>query len=152
MREDRGSSSLHLCCSRHEKENKTFLVEIEELKNEVESLARSKSQAVSLSKELESKLLEMNGKIDDAIRQLTDANNAKSRLVEENLTFSRRIESFEFELTSIQTIYKRTQGDLDEARLHLESEMAVSSRPLSPQVLATRPCVLSRPTERYNRR
>jgi hypothetical protein len=67
----------------------------------------------------------MNGKVDDAIRQLTDANSTKARLVEENLIFSRRIETLEFELTSLQTTYKRTQGDLDEARLHLESEMAV---------------------------
>jgi len=112
--------------SKHEKENKTFLVEIEELKTEVESLARSKSQAVSMSKELESKLFEMNGKVDDAIRQLTDANSAKVRLVEENLTFSRRVESLEFELSSIQSLYKRAQGDLEEARLHLESEMATN--------------------------
>jgi hypothetical protein len=45
--------------------------------------------------------------------------------MEENLTFSRRLETLEFELSSIQSIYKRTQGDLEEARLHLESEMAV---------------------------
>jgi chromosome segregation ATPase len=116
-------SYLSLC--RYEKESKTFLIEIEELKNEVESLAKGKSQAVSISKELEGKLIEMNGKVDDAIRQLTDANAAKSRLMEENLTFSRRLETLEFELSSIQSIYKRTQGDLEEARLHLESEMAV---------------------------
>jgi hypothetical protein len=67
----------------------------------------------------------MNGKVDDAIRQLSDANSTKARLVEENLIFSRRIETLEFELTSLQSIYKRTQGDLEEARLHLESEMAV---------------------------
>lgn len=93
---------------------------------EIESLAKGKNQALSMSKEFESKLFEMNGKVDDAIRQLTDANSAKARLVEENLTFSRRIETYEFELTSIQTLYKRAQGDLEEARLHLESEMAVS--------------------------
>jgi hypothetical protein len=78
-----------------------------------------------MSKELEGKLMEMNGKVDDAIRQLTDATAAKSRLMEENLTFSRRIETLEFELISTQTGYKRAQGDLEEARLHLESEMAV---------------------------
>jgi uncharacterized protein YdcH (DUF465 family) len=103
-------------------------MEIEELKNEVESLARGKSQAVSLNKELESRLFEMSSKVDDAIRQLTDANNAKSRLAEENLAFGRRIESLEFEYTSIQTVYRRAQGDLEEARLHLESEMAVRRR------------------------
>lgn len=100
------------------------------MKIEVESLAKAKSQAVSVSKELEGKLIEMNGKVDDAIRQLTDANTAKVRLVEENLAFSRRIETLDFELTSIQTIYKRTQGDLEEARLHLESEMAVRDKSL----------------------
>jgi len=110
---------------RHDKESKTFIVEIEELKNEVESLGRSKSQVVSMNKELEGKLIEMSGKIDDAIRQLTDANTAKLRLVEENLAYSRRNETLEFELTSLQTTYKRTQSDLEEARLHLESEMAV---------------------------
>jgi hypothetical protein len=78
-----------------------------------------------MSKEFEGKLIEMNGKVDDAIRQLTDATSVKARLLEENLTFGRRIESLEFEFTSLQSIYKRTQGDLDEARLHLESEMAV---------------------------
>jgi chromosome segregation ATPase len=101
-------------------------VEIEELKNEVESLAKGKSQAVSISKELEGKLIEMNGKVDDAIRQLSDANSTKARLTEENLTLTRRVEIVEFELTSIQSIHRRTQGDLEEARLHLESEMAVS--------------------------
>jgi uncharacterized protein YdcH (DUF465 family) len=70
----------------------------------------------------------MNGKVDDAIRQLTDANSTKARLVEENLTFNRRIETLEFELSSIQSSYKRAQGDLEEARLHLESEMAVRER------------------------
>jgi hypothetical protein len=78
-----------------------------------------------MSKEFEGKLIEMSGKIDDAIRQLTDANTAKSRLAEENLAYGRRLETFEFELTSLQTVYRRAQGDLDEARLQLESEMAV---------------------------
>ena len=110
---------------RYEKESKTYLVEIEELKNEIESLARAKSQAVSVSKELEGKLIEMNGKVDDAIRQLSDANSAKARLSEENLSLTRRVETLDFELTSIQTAYKRAYGDLEEARLHLESEMAV---------------------------
>jgi len=110
---------------RYEKDSKTFLVEIEELKNEVESLAKGKSQAVALNKEFEGRLIEMSGKVDDAIRQLTDANHAKGRLAEENLTFSRRIETLEFELISLQTTYKRTQGDLEEARLQLETEMAV---------------------------
>lgn len=100
-------------------------MEIEELKNELESVAKGKSQAVSISKELEAKLIEMNGKVDDAIRQLSDATSAKSRLVEENLTFSRRIESLEYELSSLQTAYKRAQGDLEQTRIHLESEMAV---------------------------
>ncbi|CAF4421797.1 unnamed protein product, partial [Adineta steineri] len=70
--------------------------------------------------------IEMNGKVDDAIRQLTEATSAKAHLVEENLTFSRRLESFEYELTSLQTAYKRATGDLEEARLHLESEMATN--------------------------
>jgi len=67
----------------------------------------------------------MNGKVDDAIRQLSDANSTKTRLTEENLILNRRVETLEFEFASLQTTYKRTQGDLDEARLHLESEMAV---------------------------
>jgi hypothetical protein len=67
----------------------------------------------------------MNGKVDDAIRQLSDANSTKTRLTEENLILHRRVETLEFEFASLQTTYKRTQGDFDEARLHLESEMAV---------------------------
>jgi hypothetical protein len=78
-----------------------------------------------LNKELEGRLIEMGNKVDDAIRQLTDANTAKARLAEENLTFSRRLETLEFELITLQTTYRRAQGDLDEARLHLETEMAV---------------------------
>jgi len=78
-----------------------------------------------MNKEYEGKLIEMSGKVDDAIRQLTDANTAKQRLAEENLAFSRRNETLEFELTSLQTTYRRVQSDLEEARLHLESEMAV---------------------------
>ena len=81
-----------------------------------------------MNKELEGKLLEMSGKVDDAIRQLTDANSAKTRLVEENLAYGRRIETLEFELTSLQTTYKRIQAEHEEARLHLESEMAVSHK------------------------
>jgi chromosome segregation ATPase len=100
-------------------------MEIEELKMEVESLAKGKSQAVSMCKDLEGKLIETSGKVDDAIRQLTDANTAKQRLAEENLAYSRRVETLEFELTSVQTQYRRAQGDLEEARLQLESEMAV---------------------------
>lgn len=134
---------------RHDKESKTFIVEIEELKNEVESLARGKSQAVSLNKELESRLFEMSSKVDDAIRQLTDANNAKSRLAEENLAFGRRIESLEFEFTSLTTIYRRAQGDLEEARLHLESEMAVRRK---KQRVHLSLVVICRRTVRYNRR
>ena len=95
------------------------------MKIEVESLAKGKSQAVALNKEFEGRLIEMTGKVDDAIRQLTDANHAKGRLAEENLTFSRRIETLEFELISLTTTYKRAQGDLEEARLQLETEMAV---------------------------
>lgn len=110
---------------RHDKESKTFIVEIEELKTEVESLSRSKSQAVSLNKEFEGRLIEMSSKVDDAIRQLTEANASKCRLVEENLSFSRRVETLEFELSTLQTTYRRVQADFEEARLHLESEMAV---------------------------
>ena len=110
---------------RYEKENKGYLAEMEDLKNEIESLSKSRSQAVSMSKEFESKLVEMNGKVDDAIRQLSDANGAKARLMEENLTYSRQLEGAQFELASLQTTYRRTQSDLDDARLHLESEMAV---------------------------
>jgi len=131
----KGKTRLDFVCSillilsrlifRYEKENRTFLIEIEELKNEVESLAKGKSQAVSINKELEGRLIEMSGKVDDAIRQLTDANSTKARLVEENSTLTRRIETIEYELTSLQTTYRRAQGDLEEARLHLESEMAV---------------------------
>lgn len=100
-------------------------MEIEELKIEVESLAKGKSQAVALNKEFEGRLIEMSGKVDDAIRQLTDANYAKAKLAEENLSFSRRVETLEFELTSLQSIHRRVQGDLEEARLQLETEMAV---------------------------
>ena len=78
-----------------------------------------------MNKELEGRLIEMGNKVDDAIRQLTDANTAKARLAEENLAFSRRLETLEFELITLQTTYRRAQGDLDEARLHLETEMAV---------------------------
>lgn len=67
----------------------------------------------------------MNGKVDDAIRQLSEATSTKARLLEENLSLTRRVESLEFEYTSIQSAYKRVQGDYEEARLHLESEMAV---------------------------
>lgn len=104
-------------------------MEIEELKIEIESLARAKSQAVTLNKEYEGRLFEMGGKVDDAIRQLTDANAAKSRLIEENLTLNRRNETLEFDLVSLQNIHKRTQADLEETRLHLESEMAVRIEP-----------------------
>ena len=91
----------------------------------MESLAKAKSHAVALNKEFEGRLIEMSGKVDDAIRQLTDANYAKTKLVEENLSFSRRIETLEFEFTSLQSIHRRAQGDLEEARLQLETEMAV---------------------------
>ena len=67
----------------------------------------------------------MNGKVDDAIRQLSEATSTKARLLEENLSLTRRVESLEFEYSSIQSTYKRVQGDYEEARLHLESEMAV---------------------------
>lgn len=117
---------------RHDKESKTFILEIEELKTEVESLAKGKSQAVSANKELEARLIEMTNKVDDAIRQLTDANTVKARLAEENLTFSRRLETVEFELTTLQTTYRRAQGDLEEARIHLESEMAVRIKRICP--------------------
>ncbi|CAF5003115.1 unnamed protein product, partial [Rotaria socialis] len=36
--------------TRHDKESKTFIVEIEELKIEVESLSKAKHQAVSMNK------------------------------------------------------------------------------------------------------
>jgi len=88
-------------------------------------LARAKSQAVSANKDLEGRLIEMTGKVDDAIRQLTEANTAKARLAEENLTFGRRLEVLEFELASLQSTYRRTQGDLEDARIQLETEMAV---------------------------
>lgn len=77
-------------------------------------------------KELEGKLIEMTGKVDDAIRQLIDANTAKTRLLEENLSVTRRNETLEFELTTLQTTFRRNQADLEEARLHLESEMATN--------------------------
>lgn len=147
------SADLRIRVVSAEKENKNFLVEIEELKNEIESLARGKSQAVSVSKELEGKLIEMNSKVDDAIRQLTDANSAKSHLMEENLNISRRLETVEYELSSVQTAYKRAHGDLDEARLHLESEMAVSRRTMSSCREKERSRGrFFRPTARCNRR
>lgn len=119
----------------------------------MESLSRSKNQAVAMNKDFESRLIEMSSKIDDAIRQLTEANTAKSRLAEENLVFSRRIETLEFELVSIQTAYKRAQADLEDARVQLESEMAVRVKKKSKRthLLSFAP-VLHRPVEHYNRR
>ena len=114
----------------------------------MDSLAKGRSQAVALNKEFEGRLIEMTGKVDDAIRQLTEANTIKSRLAEENLTFGRRLETLEFEFTTLQVTYRRAQGDLEEARLHLESEMAVS-------VAREIPCSMSsfsRRIERFNRR
>lgn len=119
------------------------------MKNEVESLAKAKSQAVSVSKELEGKLIEMNGKVDDAIRQLSEATSTKARLLEENLSLTRRVETLEFEYTSIQSTYKRVQGDYEEARLHLESEMAVGE--LMGRIREREKENYFRPIEHFNR-
>ena len=124
------------------------MIEIEELKIEIESLAKAKSQAVSVSKELEGKLIEMSGKVDDSIRQLSEATAVKSRLIEENLSFGRRIETLEFELSSTQSSYKRAQGDLEDARLHLESEMAVRGKTNIP--CKRKICFVFRQIEHYN--
>lgn len=91
----------------------------------------------------------MNGKVDDAIRQLSEATSTKARLLEENLSITRRVETLEFEYTSIQSIYKRVQSDYEEARLHLESEMAVRQR---MNVCRRMPKHLFRQIEHYNRR
>ena len=110
---------------RYEQENKTFLVQIEDFKIEIETLTKAKSQALSTNKELEARATEMRVQIDDAIRQAADANAAKSRSNEENLACRHRLETTEFELASVEMNLKRTQADLEEVRLQLESEMAV---------------------------
>jgi hypothetical protein len=82
-------------------------------------------QAVATCKELENKQIEASQRIDELIRQLTEANETKNKLAREHAEFLRRNASLEFECQQLALANKRLNQELDDARLQLENEILV---------------------------
>ena len=82
-------------------------------------------QALTSCKELENRQIESSQRIDDLIKQLNDAYDAKNRLARDHAEFVRRNSTLEYELQQLTLHSKRCGQELDDARLQLENEILV---------------------------
>jgi chromosome segregation ATPase len=82
-------------------------------------------QALTTCRELENKQIESSQRIDELIKQLTEANDAKNRLTREHAEFLRRNTTLEYEFQQLSLHSKRCGQELDDARLQLENEILV---------------------------
>lgn len=108
-----------------EKDNKSFLHQVEELRNENDSLARAKSHAINTCRDLEAKQSESLKRIDELVKQLNEMNEFKNKLTKEQTEFYRRNSIVEFELQQLSINYKRATQELDDVRMQLENESLV---------------------------
>lgn len=76
-------------------------------------------------KDLENKQIESTQRIDDLLKQLCDVNDLKNRLSKEHSDLYRKNSTIEFELQQLTLNSKRTNQELDDARMQLENEILV---------------------------
>jgi chromosome segregation ATPase len=112
---------------KYEKENKQYSVQLDEMRKENEQLSRSKSNAFSTIRDLETKHADAQQRIDDLLRQLNEYNDLKNKLSKEHSDLFRRNASIEFELQQSTLNNKRLNQELDDARLQLENEILVKT-------------------------
>ncbi|CAF0735017.1 unnamed protein product [Brachionus calyciflorus] len=108
-----------------EKENKSFLHQVDDLRKDNDNMARSKAQALNSLKDLENKHIEATQRIDDLLKQLNEVNELKNKLAKEHSELYRRNSSIEFEFQQLSLNSKRLNQELDDARMQLENEILV---------------------------
>jgi predicted nucleic acid-binding Zn-ribbon protein len=76
-------------------------------------------------RDLENKQIESTKRIDDLLKQLSEAHDLKNKMTKEYAEFYRRHSSLEFEFQQLTLNYKRASQELDDARMQLETEILV---------------------------
>jgi myosin heavy chain 1/2/3/4/8/13/7B/15 len=108
---------------KYEKDNKNFLHQIEELRNENECLARAKSHALATIRDLETKQAESQQRTDELIKQLNELSDFKGKISKEHSDNYRRTANMELELQQYTINNKRLTQELDDLKMQLENEL-----------------------------
>ena len=85
-----------------------------------------KSSHLSIYKELENKQVETTQRIDELLRQLSEANELKNKFASQSAEVSRKNAALEFEFQQMHVAVKRSGQELDDCRIQLENEIMVS--------------------------
>ena len=78
-----------------------------------------------MSKQLESQLGELNAKLDDSAREISELQNQKSRLQAENSDLTRQLEEAESQVNQLTKAKQNLTRCLEEAKGSLEDESRV---------------------------
>jgi chromosome segregation ATPase len=78
-----------------------------------------------VSRELENKQIEASQRIDELLKQLTDANDAKNKMSKDHAEFTRRSTQIDFEINQLTTTNKRLGQEYEDMRMQLENEILV---------------------------
>ena len=117
--------SLNRTKFKFEKDNKTFLHQVDELRSENDNLIRAKSHALASCREYETKNAEQSQRIDELIKQLNETTELKNKLAKEHAEYYRRYTQVEFEYQQLTVTNKRLVQEVDDARMTLETEILV---------------------------
>ena len=77
------------------------------------------------NKTLESTVSDLQGKLDEANRQMSDLGNVNSRNQRENTEFQKTLEDAESQINQLTRAKQQLQTQLDEAKQNLEDESRV---------------------------
>lgn len=79
-----------------------------------------------MSKQVEGQMSELNAKIEEQQRTISDLNNQKGKLQNEAADLSRQLEEAEHQIGQLQKQRQQIQNQLEEAKRSLEDETRVS--------------------------
>ncbi|XP_042561500.1 myosin heavy chain, fast skeletal muscle-like [Clupea harengus] len=105
-----------------EKEKSEYKMEIDDLVNNMESVAKSKGNFEKLCRNLEDQLSEYKAKHDENTRQINDINAQRSRLQTENGEFSRQLEEKEATVSQMSRYKQTFSQQIEDLKRQVEEE------------------------------
>jgi chromosome segregation ATPase len=96
---------------------------LDDLRSQVDHAQKGKLAAEKLSKQLEQQLNDIHIKLDEHLRQITDLNQQKSRLSNENSDLVRQLEEFEHQVAILSKTKATTQQQLEESKRIIEDTL-----------------------------
>lgn len=105
-----------------EKEKHAKKLQIDEVKSAQDSVANEKASVEKHNKSLQSQLMELTRKCDEANLTLSDFENAKKKIVMENADFLRQLEELEGNNNTLEKVRANLAAQLDEQRRIADDE------------------------------